>query len=624
MELLNPSALSWLLLALPIVVFYILKIRLRRVPVSTTLFWEQIFEQKQPRSLWEHLRHLLSLLLQLALLALLVFALAEPFFTWQGREARRIVLIVDNSASMNADDVAPSRLVEARRRGKQLVDGLRYNDEMAVIAAGTGPRVASGMTGHQRTLREAIDAIPATDGPTRVAEAVALARRLLADSGKNQRIILLTDAAFDEARELADADDVDLIAIGGPSGNVGITRFQVRRSLRRPTEYEILAEVRNLADEPASVRLDIDLNDDPIDAVPLELKPGETWSRTFEKTSLEGGHVQARLADHRDPLPADDSAWAILPRREALPVTLNTEGNLFLEKVFEAIPLVRLTVAEPGSGKSPNSGVTVFHRQVPETLPPGPLLVIEPTGSTDLWELGEAIQDPIVVKQDSDSELMAHVKLENVSMPEARALKFKTKATTLAESIGGEPLYALIDRPAGKVLVLTVNLDKGDLPLQTAFPILMANATAVFSGPKGELRESQAAGSVAEVPLPAGSSSADRFAIRPPGADPETIPLPEGLATAPVGPLDRCGVWQVVRLTGDSETPPNDAPMVAEVACNLASPRESDLRPVKGLTSDRASLGGGFGGRPIWFYLVAAGFFLAATEWYLYQRRWIS
>ena len=38
-------------------VFYILKIRLRRVPVSTLLFWEQIFEEKKPRSLWQRLRH---------------------------------------------------------------------------------------------------------------------------------------------------------------------------------------------------------------------------------------------------------------------------------------------------------------------------------------------------------------------------------------------------------------------------------------------------------------------------------------------------------------------------------------------------------------------------------------
>ena len=83
MSLVNPMAMLLAGLAVPIVVFYILKVRLRRVPVSTLLFWQQIFEEKKPRSLWQRLRHLISLLLQLAFLALLVFAIADPIFRWQ-------------------------------------------------------------------------------------------------------------------------------------------------------------------------------------------------------------------------------------------------------------------------------------------------------------------------------------------------------------------------------------------------------------------------------------------------------------------------------------------------------------------------------------------------------------
>ena len=57
MSLANAAALAWLLLAVPVVVFYVLKIRLRRVPVSTVLFWHKIFDEKKPRSLWQRLRH---------------------------------------------------------------------------------------------------------------------------------------------------------------------------------------------------------------------------------------------------------------------------------------------------------------------------------------------------------------------------------------------------------------------------------------------------------------------------------------------------------------------------------------------------------------------------------------
>jgi hypothetical protein len=121
MNFVHPIALLWAGLAIPVVVFYILKIRMRRVPVSTILFWRQIFEEKQPRSIWQRLRHLLSLLVQLAFLMLIVAAVAEPIFNWEIREARRIVLIVDNSASMNAVDVEPTRLDAARKAAEPFI-----------------------------------------------------------------------------------------------------------------------------------------------------------------------------------------------------------------------------------------------------------------------------------------------------------------------------------------------------------------------------------------------------------------------------------------------------------------------------------------------------------------------
>src|SRR5438046_5781586 len=107
MNLANPMALLWAALIVPIVIFYILKIRLKRVPVSTVIFWRQIFDEKKPRSLWQRLRHLVSLLVQLALLALLIAALTEPFLASEAKNACRVILVIDNSASMNATDVEP-------------------------------------------------------------------------------------------------------------------------------------------------------------------------------------------------------------------------------------------------------------------------------------------------------------------------------------------------------------------------------------------------------------------------------------------------------------------------------------------------------------------------------------
>jgi hypothetical protein len=615
MSFAHPSALAWAALAVPIVIFYILKIRLRRVPVSTTLFWQQIFEEKKPRSIWEMLRHLLSLLVQLAVLGLVVLALGEPFFRWEVLEAKRIVLVLDNSASMNADDVAPTRLSRAKEDARRIIDGLRFRDEMAIIAAGTEPQVLCGLTGHQRTLRKAVDDAPATDGPSRVNEAVGLARNLLV-THKNRKVIVLTDGGFEGAEALAKADDVQVVPVGKRTGNVGITRFQTRRSLIDPVGYEILAEVTNASDDPVECRLEIDLNDDVVDVVPLKLAAGGTHQQVFEKTSTEGGRLVARL-NRADALKADNQAWAILPRREVRPVTLVTKGNLFLEKVFEANAGVKLTVVKAPPKAAPAAGtLTVFHRDLPETLPPGPVLVIQPSQSGALWEVGETLQNPIVTQQDKDSPLMANVRLDNVLMPEARKLTPKGAPKVLAAAVSGDPLYLAFDRPEGKVLVLTVNLDKGDLPLQTAFPIMVANALGWFAGTKGELREASATGAVADWDVPPGADAS--YTVHAP--DGRATPLPTQAARAAIGPLDRCGVWTVDRGAGQGgETKPD-----FELACNLANRRESDLRPPKDWKPGSGVEQAGFGGRPLWYVLIIAAWALVGTEWYLYQRRWIS
>src|ERR1700678_1453022 len=141
MSFANPAALAWGLLAVPVVIFYILKIRLKRVPVSTVLFWQQIFDEKKPRSIWQRLRHLVSLVVQLALLGLLVAALAEPFFPWEALSGRSVILVLDNSASMNATDVSPTRLARAKEEAHRVIGGLRFRDEMAIVLAGAPPRV---------------------------------------------------------------------------------------------------------------------------------------------------------------------------------------------------------------------------------------------------------------------------------------------------------------------------------------------------------------------------------------------------------------------------------------------------------------------------------------------------
>ncbi|MCA9066460.1 MAG: VWA domain-containing protein, partial [Planctomycetaceae bacterium] len=399
-----PTAFLLTAIVLPVIALYILKVRLRRVPVSTNLFWKQVFEEKPPRALWKNLRHLFSLLAQLLLLLLLVFAVADPMLSWQALQARRIVLVIDTSASMKADDVASSRFEAARKSAHAVLDGIRFRDEVAIVTAGERPEVVLGMASHLPTLRRTLDGIQPLDGIAKLDASIDLARQLIGDH-PNGQVVVFTDgcaegdeegvtgelkdqeqaaitaaltrdstpddstaqtattsdtalrsapgvnpsaasAADSRSSPVSDSISIQWHQFGLAAGNVGITQFQARRSLVDPIGYEVLLSVRNASDTAVNGRVELELDGIPADVLPFELQPGQLWTRSLEKTSLEGGLLAASLVqlqvressgpstaaadtgdaptaavisdEHRsliNALAVDDKAWAIVPPR---------------------------------------------------------------------------------------------------------------------------------------------------------------------------------------------------------------------------------------------------------------------------------------------------------------------
>jgi hypothetical protein len=664
-----PSGLWFAGLAAPIIFFYILKLRMRRVPVSTNMFWQQLFDEKPPRSIWQNLRHLLSLLAQLSILALLVFAVADPYLPWQEQQARRLVLVVDNSSSMGATDIKPTRLAAAIDSARQAVDGLRQSDEMAIILAGPTPEVLIGMSDHIPSLKRALYSLAVSDNPTYLSGAITLGTELLADHPRG-KVLVFTDGCFDpkalsptESPAKPENSVVEYCSFAKPAANVGITQFQARRSLVDALGYEVLIEVLNASSEKAACRLEIEMDDVPVDVLPLELEPEEKWSRSLQKTSLEGGTLVARLSRIRPPdnsdkeekneettdeelngLTSDDSAWAVLPPRTMQQVLLVTEGNLFLQKVFEANPQVQLSVVNEVPREFPPNALVVFHRLVPEKLPPGQVMVVDPAGDCDEWRLGKTLEDPIVTEQKSESPLMNHVRLDNVLMPEARQLDFRTPPEALATALSGEPVYASLDRASGKCLVLTVNLDRGDLAFRTTFPIMVANALTWYAGTAGELRPSVSTGATTAFTLDEGVPSLDdsELVLKLPSGQERTIPFQSvaaesSKATEPkpvqkadeitLGPFAEAGVWILVSRQASRDDPDREEEKaLATVAVNLASPRETDLRPSELVASaaPKQAMVAGWFSRPLWFYLAAWACCALVIEWFAYQRRIIT
>jgi hypothetical protein len=246
---LNP-AWFWIgLLALPILVLYMLKLRRREVPVSSILLWEMLLRDRQANAPWQRLRRNLLLFLQLLILAALVMGLARPALRTSSMAIGSAVILLDASASMSATDVQPSRFEAAREAARGMIAGLESGKRMTLILVGLQLEVLISAESDRVALRRALDSIPAEKAPTQGAvnwpAAFALAAGALSTqngSGEQASILILSDGGLPAGDLPPLPGQVRYVPLGESGENLALTALALRPAAGG---IELFAQVTN-------------------------------------------------------------------------------------------------------------------------------------------------------------------------------------------------------------------------------------------------------------------------------------------------------------------------------------------------------------------------------------------
>jgi Ca-activated chloride channel family protein len=186
----------WLLLALPFVAFIYWRRRQRMVS-ELTFSSLQAFE-KSPRSLREKLRSV-PVALRFLALALFIVALARPQSVSSreniSTEGIDIVLLIDISGSMLAEDFTPNRMQAAKQVADEFIDG-RMNDRIGLVIFSAESFTQCPLTTDYPVLKTLLKEVKngmIADG-TAIGLALANGVNRLKDSKAKSRVmILLTD-----------------------------------------------------------------------------------------------------------------------------------------------------------------------------------------------------------------------------------------------------------------------------------------------------------------------------------------------------------------------------------------------------------------------------------------------
>lgn len=625
MELLFPAALALGLLAAPIIALYMLRLRRHEQRVSSTLLWRELVLDRAANAPWQRLRRNLLLFLQLLILAALVFALARPIFK-SGTQARGdVFVLLDTSASMGTTDGlnGPRRFDDALTEVNRLIDELGANNRMTIIAAGSSPRILSDAIGDDTGLRSSLKTLAPENGSADWQSAFALVSGLT-QAANEPKIVLISDGNLPEDLP-ALPGELTFIPVGQSGDNLAISALGARSS---DEGMNTLVSVTNTGTTPAQARVGIYVDNNLFDAREIEIQAGES-ARASWMLPPTAGIIEARLESiggSIDHLPIDDRVWQLGAPPEGQQIQFHSDGNLFLERFFSILPGYDFVHADEGSksgnDSTPSAAFTIFDGvPLPESLPPGNLLIINPQAGSDPAAANPAIAvtgtftETGLLRQ-TDSPILTDVNRQNIHVASAQTVS-APGLEPLLEAEGG-PLLLAGEVDGRRIVLITFDIRQSDLPLQIAFPILMANITEWLSPGRAMTTGAELAPGTVVHLLP--DERASTIVVTLPDGKLWEQKVEGDLSPVRFDATSQTGVYTVSTRDENGITIRE-----SHFVVNFINDRESHIQPRPSVLIGQAQISStdtqNTGERELWPILLWAGFFLLMIEWWIAYRR---
>ncbi|MGP1272423.1 MAG: vWA domain-containing protein [Phycisphaerales bacterium] len=633
-----------------LVLLYVLKLRRRRVRISSTMLWERAVEDLQVNEPFRRLRVSVLLLVQLLALTAFVLALGRPAVPGAAITGERVLLMIDASASMAATDdpARGTRFEAARDAAIELIRDLPAGTAVQIGVFGADARTVTGMTtDHQAAIR-AVRSLEPTDQPGDLAAAVELSAALLSATSEDASgqgsavLVLVSDGGNGGTQGGVALPEARLLHVGPPSGsageNAGIVAASVSRDYRDPAAVQLFVRVQQTGAAPIVLPLITEVDGRVADRRTLEVPAADatgpgSQSATISIMPGEARRISVRI-ERTDALGADNTARFLLRTGDDTGrVLLVQPGNdpssgepdpvaWVVGDVLDAIAgdrLVRTDAAGLRSRASEDEGFAGFGLVVLDRVPMPPTLPVPslsfgvplPSASLGSPPEGDESASDVFINWRRTHPAMSGLSFEGVTIGAPRwfSLGEGSNASPLARGRFG-PLVIEHEDGLQRRIAVAFEPTRSTWPLQVGFTLFVAQAVEVLTQ-RGSAEAATAfrTGDRLTVDLAAGSTPT---LTGPAELRGRTIGEPSGgRLRAVFAPAPRVGVYA--------------APSGAAVAAvNLLDPGESALR-----SSDRLTIAGqpvaatsrGEGFREVWAWFVLAGFVLAAVEWIWFSLR---
>lgn len=467
----------WLLPFLGLIVLmYLLKEEHEEKEISSLYLWKTVIADSEVKKPWQKLKNNILMILQLLAAFLIIITLAKPFIRTPKAFGGNIIIVIDNSGSMNAQIKEKSRLETAKTMAEGIVKEASYDSSFTVVTSDKDAKIQISSAKDKDETINKIKAIKKTSMEGNLEKQKSIIKAIY-NQYQNAQVLSYTDEPFE-----LDGMKGEVINLGGSGENTSITNISYKEE---ENGYTVLIRVQNNGSKNQIREVSLYGDDKLIQLKEIEIPGGETVSVYFQDIEKGNNYLMAELLPS-DTLTEDDRAFLTIENLEKKKILMFSGGNTFLERALLAIDGLELYKTDSIDALNDFYDLYIFDDFIPKTMPrTGSILLINPEENNDFLEL-----------TDNQSGIAAHFEsgpiskhMENHSFFINRARIFKKPAWAKPVIISEKEILAGMGILEGrKIAYLSFDLHESDLPLTTAFPIFIYNIVSELAElePKGK------------------------------------------------------------------------------------------------------------------------------------------
>ena len=466
-----------LLALVPVIIFmYLLKQKADKKEVPSLFLWKETYHNIEANTPWEKLKKNWLMILQIILFLILIFALMGPYLLNLGKSTSHVVVIVDNSGSMNAlYEGEKTRFDKAITEASDYVKSLRNGTGISVIASSSEATLVVTSTEDKDEAIEKIKSIQPTLNPGSAHAGVEMVKTM------QSQWPALTTVCFTDSNVSMDDVDGYIVDVYKQKENVGIDYLSHGDSSEK---LIVLAKVTNYGEKETARQVTLYGDDQILSEQSVSFGPGESKIVYFDKVNFKGNVLRAEL-NGNDSLEEDNVSYDIVSEHKQINVLLMTQKNAYLEKALDLME--GISVTKSNDIESFDTFVTqdfdlyIFDNMRPANFPErGNVIIFESEYASlfdgFLYKTTGQVDGALVTAK--TTPITQYV--DNMDFSAAYIWCYQTPTwaetfLTCESEDGTENVGFYGDYNGQKITVFGFDIHNSELPLKMEFPLLMYN-----------------------------------------------------------------------------------------------------------------------------------------------------